>query len=294
MSKLLVNERAIVVPGELIAEGMDFLPSTGTYRANDHIIANRLGLLQVSGKVVKTVPLSGVYQPKKNDVVIGKVIDVLISGWRVDIGGAYSAVIGLKDGTFDFVARGADLTKYFCIDDYAAVKITNVTSQNLIDISAKGQGLGKLTGGRLITVNSAKVPRVIGKSGSMVSLLKRATGCRIVVGQNGLIWINGTPEEEYVVVGAIRMIEKYAHISGLTNRVETYLKEKLGEEALNRPEVPEEQVGESERPPMRERRPDRDRPRSRFEGRDRRERRPPRDRPPMQASEEKTPQGSEE
>ena len=39
MTKLLINEREIVVPGEELAEGMDFLPSHGTYRDKDKIVS---------------------------------------------------------------------------------------------------------------------------------------------------------------------------------------------------------------------------------------------------------------
>jgi exosome complex RNA-binding protein Rrp4 len=60
-----------------------------------------------------------------------------------DINCPYSAVLPLKDASFDFIAKGADLTRYFNLEDYVMIKITNVTSQNLIDVTAKGPGLKK-------------------------------------------------------------------------------------------------------------------------------------------------------
>src|SRR4030042_3299167 len=84
-AKLLVKDKDIVVPGEVLAQGMDYLPGAGSYRLGDDILANRLGLLMIEGKVLKTVPLSGRYLPKRYDVVIGKVIDILMSGWRLEI-----------------------------------------------------------------------------------------------------------------------------------------------------------------------------------------------------------------
>ena len=68
--KLLVKDKDIVVPGEVLAKGMSYLPGYGTFRDNDNVIANRLGLLTVDGKVLKTVPLAGRYLPKKNDTII--------------------------------------------------------------------------------------------------------------------------------------------------------------------------------------------------------------------------------
>jgi len=226
--KLLVKDKDVVVPGEVLAQGMNYLPGQGTYRYNDKIIANRLGLLTIEGKVLKTMPLAGRYLPKKNDIIIGRVIDILISGWKLDINSAYPAVLPLKDATFGYIAKGADLTKYFELDDYVVVKITNVTSQNLVDVTCKGQGLHKLKGGRIIKVNTHKVPRIIGKKGSMVSLIKKATGCKIIVGQNGTTWISGEPEMEVVTVNAIKMIEEQAHKSGLTDKVKSYLEKATG------------------------------------------------------------------
>ena len=53
MSKLLVKERTVVVPGEPLAEGMDYLPGENTYRENDQIYSKVLGLSNVSGRVIK-------------------------------------------------------------------------------------------------------------------------------------------------------------------------------------------------------------------------------------------------
>lgn len=230
MSELLIKEREVVVPGQVLAEGMDYLPSHGTYRQDDKIMANRLGVSVIDGKVIRTIPLAGIYMPKRNDIIIGKVIDVISMGWRVEFNCPYTGLIPIKDGTFDFVPKGADLTRYYNIGDYFVGKITNVTSQNLVDVSVKGQGLYKLRGGRIIKVNTNKVPRIIGKKGSMVSMIKQATDCKITVGQNGLVWINGEPAMENLAVETIEKIEEESHISGLTDRIKVFLEEKTGKE----------------------------------------------------------------
>lgn len=226
MSELIVKEKEIVVPGEELAKGMDYLPGDGTYRDNDIIRSNKLGLAIVEGRAIKIVPVSGVYLPKKGDTIIGTVADITYSGWIFDIGCAYRAMLSLKDATSDFIARGADLTKYYSFGDLVVAKIYNVTSQNLIDLTLKGPGLKKLTGGRIVKVIPNKVPRIIGKSGSMISMIKEATNCQIVVGQNGLIWVSGEPENEIIAVDTIKKIESESHKSGLTDEIQKYLKSK--------------------------------------------------------------------
>ncbi|PIN74761.1 RNA-binding protein [Candidatus Woesearchaeota archaeon CG10_big_fil_rev_8_21_14_0_10_37_12] len=221
--ELKVNDKDIVVPGETIATGMSFLPGPGTYRYESNIVAQKLGMVSVDGKVIKLITLSGKYDPKVKDRVIGRVVDVLMTGWRFDINCPYSAVLNMKDAVSEFIPRGADLTQYFNISDYAIGMITNVTSQKLVDIATKGPGLRKLRGGRIISVSPKKVPRIIGKEGSMVTLIKEKTGCDIVVGQNGLVWISGEPHQEVVAVNTIKTIEQQAHLSGLTERVSEML-----------------------------------------------------------------------
>jgi exosome complex component RRP4 len=221
--KVLVKDKEIVVPGEEIATGMSFLPGKGTYRIKEKIVAKKLGMIMTEGKVIKLVPLSGVYIPKCDDRVIGRVSDVLMSGWRMKLNCAYEAVLGLKDATSEFIPRNADLTQFFGIGDHVVCKISKVTSQKLIDVTMRAPGLRKLQGGRIVKVNAQKVPRIIGKEGSMVSMLKNATGCNINVGQNGLVWVSGTPEQELKAEEAIKLIEKHAHTSGLTDKVAAFL-----------------------------------------------------------------------
>lgn len=227
MGRLIAKEKAIVVPGEVLAEGMDYLPGSGTYREGENILAGKLGLTFIDGRTIKLISLSGRYLPKRNDTIIGKVTDVLMSGWRIDLNSPYTAMLSMKDATSDFIAKGADLTQYFNLGDHMVMGITNVTSQKLIDVTMKGPGLRKLHGGRIIEVNTNKVPRIIGKQGSMVTMIKDATGCKITVGQNGLIWIDGEPKLELISVNTIKKIAKESHLSGLTDKIKAYLDKEI-------------------------------------------------------------------
>jgi len=225
MSELLAQERDIVVPGETLAEGMDYLPGDNTYRENEKIYSKVLGLVSVSGRVLKITPLSGPYLPAIGDKIIARVMDITISGWRFDTATAWSALLNVRDATTRFVRKEEDLSKIMAIGDYAVVKITNVTSQHLIDLTMKEPGLHRISGGRIVRINSQKVPRVIGRQGSMITLIKNKTGCDITVGQNGLIWIKGTPDGELKAEKAIKVIEEKSHLEGLTEKMEKYLGE---------------------------------------------------------------------
>lgn len=224
MSNIVVEERSVVVPGEVLAEGMDYLPGDNTYREGDKIHSKILGLVSLSGRVLKITPLAGPYIPRIEDKIIGRVTDITMSGWRVDTGTAYSALLNVKDATTRFIKKEEDLSKIIAIGDYLVVKIINVTSQNLIDLTMREPGLKKVTEGRIIKINSQKVPRVIGKKASMITLLREKTGCDITIGQNGWVWVRGMPEGELLAEKAIKLIEEKSHLEGLTEKIEAFLR----------------------------------------------------------------------
>ena len=214
------SERKLVVPGETIISGEDYLPGDFTRKEGDNIVANRYGLAEVSGRVVKIIPISGVFEPRRGNTVIGRVEDINFSGWMMDIGGPYSAFLPLAECP-RFINRN-DISEFAGIGDVMSTKIFSVKKGG-IDLTLKSRGLGKLVDGMLIKINSHKVPRVIGKEGSMINLIKDKTKTEINVGQNGYIWIKGDREGEKKAEEAINLIVEEASSNGLTEKVEKFL-----------------------------------------------------------------------
>src|SRR3989344_5162010 len=230
MGELLVKDKDIVVPGQDLATGMDFLPAAGTYRDNDKIVATQLGSISLNGRLIKIIPLNGRYVPKRGDTIIGKIKDMNFSNWFVDIGYANDAVLSSKEISVDYIERGADISQYYDLGEYIVAKISNVSKLKLIDLTMRGPGLRKLSEGRIIKVSSVKVPRIIRKEGSMISMVKELTECKIMVGQNGLIWINGPDgNKEVIAVEAIEMISEKTQTSNLTERVKEFLEKRIKE-----------------------------------------------------------------
>lgn len=228
MSELLIKDKEIAVPGEILAKGMDYLPAGSAFREGENIVSAQLGLINITNRLVKVIPLTGKYVPKAGDTVIGKVVDMTFSNWFVEIGCSNEAVLSLKD-TSEFIERGADLTQYYNYDDIIIAKVTKVTRSKAIDLSIKGPGLRKIKDGKIIDVTPSKVPRIIGKQGSMISMIKEITGCNVVVGQNGKVWIHGeNTNNETLATQAIIMIEQGSHIEGLTDKVKAFLESKGG------------------------------------------------------------------
>ncbi len=220
--------REVVVPGQVVAQGLDFLPGDGTMREGQNIISTKFGLLDHYGRLVKVIPITGAYLPKRDDIVIGEVTDITPVGWVITLGVRISGLLTLAEGSREYIEKNADLTRYYSVGDLLVTRV-HVVKPRSIDFSMKGPGLRKLDEGLIVKVNPHKVPRVIGKAGSMVNLIKDATNCNIVVGQNGLIWVKGNSiESELLARDAIKKVEAFSHIPDLTERISDFLAKARG------------------------------------------------------------------
>ncbi len=224
MSDLLKKDRDFVVPGEKLVESMEYLPGRNCFRDGDIVFAKKMGLLHISGRVLSVIPLNGIYMPVRDDMIIGEVTDVQSNGWVVDVGAPYQAYLPLSGIRGYLDSAKTDLSKVYGVGDMIYGKIKMVSSTQSVHISMFDRMCRKFSGGRILKVNPAKVPRIIGKSGSMIDMIKRKTGCRVVVGQNGVVWLEGDcAKTEEFVMDVINQIQDNSHVEGLTNKIEKVL-----------------------------------------------------------------------
>ena len=224
---LFYEKKQLVTPGDLIAEG-NYVAGDNTYKDTGKIYANRIGLVDFQGQKVFVVALRAFYIPLPGDTIIGKIVEVTTSGWLLDINGPHPALL-LASDVLDrpFRAGRIDL---FSIFDVGDLIIANVLSSDRTRdplLTVREPGLGKVMRGQLVEITPTKVPRVIGRKGSMVSIIKKETGCQITIGQNGFILVSGkTPQDEQLAIMALNKIENESHTSGLTDRVTEMLENK--------------------------------------------------------------------
>jgi len=224
------EKRQLVVPGDLLAEGK-YRAGDNTYKDDEKIYATRIGMVSLEDQTIHVVALKAFYVPSVGDTVIGRIVEVGISAWIVDISAPYPALLRASD-VLDrpFNPRKDELPAIFDVNDLIIAKLVAYDRTRDPLLTVREPGLGKITRGQTVEVTPTKIPRVIGRKGSMISIIKEETGCQITIGQNGLILISGkTPEDERLAVMAIRKIEQESHTSGLTDRVtEMIRKEKAG------------------------------------------------------------------
>lgn len=218
------TERRLVITGELLGRGR---AGHGAFEDNGNVYSKYVGLAEARDDLHFVIPLSGVYNPKRGDGIIGRVAEIIFQKWIIDINSPYEATLPLSEAVEGFVdLTKADLTKYFDYGDVIFAELSAVSKQKHITLTMRSPKCRKLKGGRLIRVTPAKVPRIIGKGGSMVEMIKQMTATQIVVGQNGIVWVRG--ENEDVAAEAILAIEERAHMHGLTDYIKAMLEKRMG------------------------------------------------------------------
>jgi exosome complex component RRP4 len=217
---IFAEKKQLVAPGEVLAEG-SYFPGENTYREGSKVYASRIGLAELVANKLIVVPLKGCYTPRVDDFVIGRVVDIAMSGWNVDISSPYPALLPLSETPASrAMAARKDLTLIFNVGDLVMAEVIAFDRTRDPLLTVRGRGLGK--------VSPAKIPRLIGRKGSMISLLKKATSCEIIVGQNGTVLVSGRqPKNEQVAAAAMYMIEREAHTRGLTDRVSEMMNREL-------------------------------------------------------------------
>ncbi|MFB6145916.1 MAG: exosome complex RNA-binding protein Rrp4 [Candidatus Nanohaloarchaea archaeon] len=231
MSKVK-EEKDLVAPGDVVYEGDEIYPNSGVYQEDGKIISKYTGLVQYGKTSVRVVPMSGRYIPGEGDIVIGEVSSVGYSNWRVDLNSPYEGMLKIDTAVDEYIDLDEDdLTDYYDVGDAIVVEVSKVTEGYDVNLSMEDRRCRKLRGGRIIQVYPSKVPRVIGKKGTMVKQIKSKTDCKIIVGQNGLVWISG--DKANLAARAIKKVEKEAHTSGLTDRIGEWLDEQLENNEVN-------------------------------------------------------------
>jgi exosome complex component RRP4 len=216
-----VTPRQLIFPGDAVATA-DSRVEGPVYLDNGKYRSLVVGLVEFRDDGVVIVPLEGVYRPKRGDLVVGYVTDVLATGWEVDVRSFMPAYLPVGEALHKHVdLETTPLTTFLNIGDVVVAKVKDVdlTDEYPIILTLKEERVGKVESGTVAEIAPVKVPRVIGKKGTMLNTLMEL-GCDIVVGQNGRVWARcKDPRDEVFLASLIKKIETESHVMGLTDRI---------------------------------------------------------------------------
>jgi len=217
-------DRKVVVPGDLLSEDAK-RSGEGTYVKNGSVYSLLYGLANFRDKI-NVIPLAGKYIPGPGDNVIGVVKDITFSNWIVDINSPYDGLLHISE--FPNRIESDEMSKHLRIGSSIMTRVADVDPTMKVELTLNDKKLGQIKAGQVIEISHTRVPRLIGKGGSMISMLKKEVNCNIFVGQNGRIWIHGGAEDMDLALKTITLIEREAHTNGLTDRIVDFLKTQKG------------------------------------------------------------------
>ena len=214
-----------VLPGDVISNGSSSLKQN-VILEGDKLVSTTIGFTEINDGAVDVIALTGLYTSAVDDLVIGKIVSHNSLSWEVDINSSYRAMLPASDifGK-DYSPSRDDLSLKLIIGDIVLARIVNSDSRRPL-ITINGQNLGKIDDGELIKISPAKVPRLIGKHGSMIQSIEESTGASITIGQNGwVIFKSDNPISLKNAIASIKMADLILHDDNLEEKIQNMLDE---------------------------------------------------------------------
>ena len=217
-----MSENQFVLPGDVIVTG-DYRPEQNVILEGNKLMSTAIGFSEIKDDLVTVTPLTGLYTPKTDDLVIGKIVSHNALSWQVDINSYYSGILTASDifGK-DYSPSRDDLSLKLKTGDIILARIANVNSRDPL-ITIIGENLGKIDSGELIKISPTKIPRL---TGSMIQTIEASTNATITVGQNGLIILkcdNSTGLKKSIA--SIKMIGMAQYDANLEEKIQRFLDE---------------------------------------------------------------------
>ena len=217
-----MSENQFVLPGDVIVTG-DYRPEQNVILEGNKLMSTAIGFSEIKDDLVTVTPLTGLYTPKTDDLVIGKIVSHNALSWEVDINSYYSGILTASDifGK-DYSPSRDDLSLKLKTGDIILARIANVNSRDPL-ITITGENLGKIDSGELIKISPTKIPRL---TGSMIQTIEASTNATITVGQNGLIILkcdNSTGLKKSIA--SIKMVGMAQHDANLEEKIQNILDE---------------------------------------------------------------------
>ena len=217
-----MSENQFVLPGDVIVTG-DYRPEQNVILEGNRLMSTAIGFSEIKDDLVTVTPLIGLYTPKTDDLVIGKIVSHNALSWEVDINSYYSGILTAFDifGK-DYSSSRDDLSLKLKTGDIILARIANVNSRDPL-ITIIGENLGKIDSGEVVKISPAKIPRF---TGSVIQTIEASTNATITVGQNGLIVLkcdNSTSLKK--VIASVKMIGIAQHDANLEEKIQNILDE---------------------------------------------------------------------
>ncbi|MCH2268090.1 hypothetical protein [Candidatus Thalassarchaeum betae] len=179
----------LVAPGEDLGESEGHAAGHGVLVMDGRLRATKQGRVMTNENTVSIEPLRTAYTPRPSDLVIGFVEGCTNNIWFIDIGAPFNAILPMSLGPGKAAFGGT--RSLMDIGEAVICRVQEVEETHSSVLTMKGMGLRKIRSGTIEEIDPHLLGRLKGKAGRSLRQLKEDTDCRIIVADNGRLWIDG-------------------------------------------------------------------------------------------------------
>nr|MBC8517646.1 hypothetical protein [Euryarchaeota archaeon] len=218
---------SLVIPGDKISSDTSDQLGHGVIKLNGELIATKLGYLVEKSGEISIIPVHTAYFPRPGDLVLGYIEGMRSNIWFIDLNAPFNAILPMSlapmeieyGGTRDAMDVG---TTILC-------RVQEVDEAHSSVVTMKGMGLRKVNSGFVDTIPPHLVGTISSGSNAIINQLKDASNCRIILGANGRIWVDGEPEGIRIVRDALAFVRDNEHSTELADAIAGQLANGNGE-----------------------------------------------------------------
>lgn len=217
-------ELRLVTPGEAIGASSGARAGSGVIIQNEKLIATKVGWVNEKNGVTSINPIYSAYMPRSGDLVIGIVESVRNNLWFAEVNGPFNGLLpmSLAPWKVEFGAAREQMD----IGDIMLARIQEVDEAHNIVLTMKGVGLRKLKEGVMEEIPINTIAHLRGENNSLLNKLKDASDCRIIVAENGRVWIDGDGSGISFVRSIIEITRNSGHNSRFTENILEIIEER--------------------------------------------------------------------
>ncbi len=217
-------ELRLVTPGEAIGASSGARAGSGVIIQNEKLIATKVGWVNEKNGVTSINPINSAYMPRSGDLVIGIVESVRNNLWFAEVNGPFNGLLpmSLAPWKVEFGAAREQMD----IGDIMLARIQEVDEAHNIVLTMKGVGLRKLKEGVIEEIPINTIAHLRGENNSLLNKLKDASDCRIIVAENGRVWIDGDGNGISFVRSIIEITRNSGHNSRFTENILEIIEER--------------------------------------------------------------------
>jgi len=213
----------LVTPGEAIGASSGARAGTGTVKQGQDIISTKLGWVKENNGVLFVEPIHSSYLPRSGDLVIGIIESVRNNLWFAEVNGPFNGLLPMSLAPWK-VEFGA-AREHMDIGDVMLARVQEVDEAHNIVLTMKGVGLRKLKEGAVLELPVNLIKLIRNDNERILNVFKESSDCRIIVGDNGRIWVDGSAESISMVRAGFDLMNKIGHQENVFDSINEFTKQ---------------------------------------------------------------------